>query len=62
MDFDDIKPPPRPGAALGEDLSNLSVAELEQRIAALRTEIERVEAELQTKRSRQAAAQNLFKD
>lgn len=61
MDFDDLKPKPQSGPALGEDLSNLSVAELEHRILALETEILRVKSELETKRARQQAADKLFK-
>lgn len=61
MDFDDIKPKPAAGPALGEDLTTLSVAELENRIRALETEILRVKRELETKRTRQQAADKLFK-
>ncbi len=62
MDFDDVKPEPKSGPSIGEDLSTLSVAELEQRIASLNKEIDRVKAELETKKGRQAAADNLFKN
>lgn len=61
MDFDDIKPKPTPGPALGEDLTTLSVAELENRIRALEAEILRVKGELEAKRARQHAADKLFK-
>lgn len=61
MDPDDLKPKPLPGPAIGEDLSNLSVADLEHRITLLRREITRVEAELTTKRARQEAANAIFK-
>ncbi len=46
---------------VGEPLSNLSIAELEARIAALTQEIDRVRQELSTKRGHEAAAASLFK-
>ena len=49
------------GPVLGEDITNLSVTELEHRIEALKQEITRVEQELSTKRASQAAAENIFK-
>lgn len=61
MDLDDFRPRPKPQIVVGEKLEALSVGELEERIAALRAEIERVEAELSAKRSRVAAAEALFK-
>ncbi|HEX5959216.1 MAG TPA: DUF1192 domain-containing protein [Hyphomicrobiaceae bacterium] len=64
MDWDDDKPgPAKPAAAMavGEPLSNLSIAELEARIAALTQEIERVRQELSAKRTHEAAASALFK-
>lgn len=59
-DPDDL-PRPKQQIIVGTDLSNLSVADLEERIAALKAEIERVEAEAKTKRARAAAADALFK-
>jgi uncharacterized small protein (DUF1192 family) len=61
MDWDDLKPKPKPGIALGEDLKSLSVAELEARIAALEGEIERVRGELAAKKAHEAAAAAVFK-
>ncbi|HEX6000668.1 MAG TPA: DUF1192 domain-containing protein [Hyphomicrobiaceae bacterium] len=64
MDWDDDKPRPAKPAApvtVGEPLSNLSIAELEARIAALTQEIDRVRQELSTKRAHEAAAASLFK-
>ena len=60
MDEDDkVK---RPAThALGQDLQLLSVEELEERVAACRKEIERLEAELRAKRSSLAAADAVFK-
>ena len=60
MDWDDLKPKPKPGVTLGEPLANLAIAELEARIAALRQEIVRVEAELKAKRAHESAAAELF--
>jgi uncharacterized small protein (DUF1192 family) len=62
---DEAEPRPRLGAALGElareDLEVYAVADLEERIAALRAEIARTEAKLDTKRSGRSAADSLFK-
>lgn len=46
---------------IGQDLSLLSVAELEDRIGVLREEIARLEAELKAKGSTKAAAEALFR-
>jgi uncharacterized small protein (DUF1192 family) len=64
MDRDDDRPRPKAAGmsvTVGEPLANLSVAELEARIAALTQEIERVRAELEAKRAHEAAAAALFK-
>jgi uncharacterized small protein (DUF1192 family) len=61
MDWDDLKPKPKPGVTLGEDLKTLSVGELEARIADLQREIERVQAELGAKKAHEAAAAAVFK-
>jgi uncharacterized small protein (DUF1192 family) len=61
MDWDDLKPKPKPAVTLGEDLRSLSVAELEARIGQLETEIERVRAELAAKKAHEAAAAAVFK-
>ncbi len=61
MDLEDFRPKPKPEIIVGEKLEALSVGELEDRVAALRREIERVETELSAKRSRVAAAEALFK-
>jgi uncharacterized small protein (DUF1192 family) len=44
-----------------EDLDLHAVEELEERIAGLRAEIERVQAQMEKKRSGRAAADALFK-
>ena len=61
MDWDDIKPKPASGAMIGDNLSTLSVAELEARIAEFEREIVRVRAELDAKRRHEDAASALFK-
>jgi uncharacterized small protein (DUF1192 family) len=62
MDWDDLQPkPPKAAITVGEDLTTLSVAELEARIAALGAEIERVKGELGAKKAHEAAAASIFK-
>jgi uncharacterized small protein (DUF1192 family) len=62
MDWDDITPKkPKTNIAVGDSLSTLSVAELEERIAEFEREIERVKVELETKRKHEQAASALFK-
>ncbi|RST84909.1 DUF1192 domain-containing protein [Aquibium carbonis] len=46
---------------IGQDLSLLSVAELEERIVLLRSEIARIETELGAKGSTKQAAEALFR-
>jgi len=46
---------------LGQELSLLSVGELTERIAALKEEIARLEAEMVRKRSSKSAADSFFK-
>ena len=62
MDWDDITPKkPKTNVAVGDNLSTLSVAELEARIAEFEREIERVKVELEAKRKHEQAASALFK-
>jgi uncharacterized small protein (DUF1192 family) len=61
MDWDEVRPAPPKSASVGENLETLSVAELENRIAAFTAEIERVAAELAKKRAHEEAAAALFK-
>jgi uncharacterized small protein (DUF1192 family) len=61
MDWDDVRPPVNKAVTLGDDLTKLGVQELEARIAALREEITRVEAELAAKKKHEAAAAAIFK-
>ena len=59
MDWDE--PTKKPATVtVGEDLSNLAIAELGERIAALKGEIERVEAEMAKKKAQASAADELF--
>ena len=46
---------------LGQELALLSVGELSERIAALKEEIARLEAEMTRKRSSKSAADSFFK-
>ena len=61
MDWDDLKPKPAKAITVGEDLKTLAIAELESRVAALKAEMLRVEAEIDAKRKHEAAASALFK-
>ena len=62
MDLDELMPRKKPsGAAIGDNLETLSVAELENRVRDLEAEIARVNVELQRKRQHEAAARALFK-
>jgi uncharacterized small protein (DUF1192 family) len=63
MDWDDDRLKPKRFAStitVGEPLGNLSIAELEARIAALTREIERVREEMRAKQVHEAAAAALF--
>ncbi|HSM40108.1 MAG TPA: DUF1192 domain-containing protein [Afifellaceae bacterium] len=57
---DDDKPKPS-GIMIGEDLSLLSVDELQERISLCEQEIERIRAELDAKKSGLAAAEEIFR-
>lgn len=61
MDWDEVTPKQNPGAGIGDNLENMSVAELEQRIADLKEEIVRVEQERDKKVRLGAAADEVFK-
>lgn len=64
MDLEDLFPS-KPGDPLVElakqDLDPMSVDELQERIAALKAEIQRVEAHMQRAQSHRSAAEELFK-
>jgi uncharacterized small protein (DUF1192 family) len=61
MDWDDVRKPAKPSLVMGEDLAKWSLAELEARIASLRQEIARTEAEITRKKAHNQAAAALFK-
>lgn len=61
MDWEEPKKIPANQIVLGESLATLSIAELEKRIDALKTEIARVEAEVTAKRRHEELASSLFK-
>jgi uncharacterized small protein (DUF1192 family) len=58
---DDDKPRPKITHELGQDLSLLSVDDIEARIAALAAEIERLKADATKKRASRDAANAFFK-
>lgn len=59
--FDD-EPVKRPKAhEIGQDLSLLSVRELEERIGLLKEEIERLQADVRAKSATKSAAEALFR-
>ena len=60
MDLDE--PPKKPsGMVIGEALDLLSLAELEQRIGALESEIARIRAAIAAKRASKTAADTFFR-
>lgn len=62
MDLDDIFPKtPLGETAIGADLSQMSVAELEERIETLNREVARVEKEIGSRQSLRSAAEQAFK-
>jgi uncharacterized small protein (DUF1192 family) len=61
MDWEDVRPKPQREITVGAKLEELSIEDLQARIAALEGEIVRVRAELDAKRTRQRAADELFK-
>ena len=58
---DEDRPRKKVSHEIGQDLSLLSVEELSERIALLRSEIERLEAASAKKRASKDAANSLFK-
>ena len=59
--FDEESTKPKRVHELGQDLSLLSVAELDERIAQLNAEIERLRAERTAKGATRLAAEALFR-
>ena len=62
MDWDDITHKKKLEIVVGDDLSNISVAELHERVDALTDEITRIRAEIQAKKSTKNAADDIFKN
>ena len=60
MDMDEL-PKPKPKMVIGENLDEVSLAELAQRIESLEAEIARVRAEIERKQAGKAAAAAFFK-
>jgi uncharacterized small protein (DUF1192 family) len=58
---DDDRPKKKITHEIGQDLTLLSVAELNERIALMREEIARLEADVVKKQSSRSAADNFFK-
>lgn len=62
MDLDDLFPKKKiTGITLGEDISRLSVPDLEERLAALSIERQRVEEEIHKRKASRDAAEQVFK-
>ena len=61
MDLEDILPAKKPDIVIGEDLTLLSVAELEHRIHLLESEIARIRESLAAKQTGKAAADAFFR-
>ena len=59
--FDDDRPKPTPRHEIGQDLALLSIGELEERIALLKAEIDRIEAVKAAKDQHLSAAAALFR-
>ncbi len=59
--MDDDRPRPKTTHEIGQDLTLLSVAELDARVALLREEIARLEADRVRKEASRAAASAFFK-
>jgi uncharacterized small protein (DUF1192 family) len=60
MDLEN-EPRPQPKMVIGENLDEISIAELEQRITTLDSEILRIRAEIAKKQAGKAAAASFFK-
>ncbi len=60
MEWDEPKAKNAKTIMIGEDLSEISIADLQARVAALKAEIERTEAVAAAKRKHSAAAAELF--
>jgi uncharacterized small protein (DUF1192 family) len=61
MDIED-RPSPKPTMVIGENLDAISIAELEQRIVTLDSEIARIRAEIVRKQASKTAAASFFRN
>ena len=61
MDWDDIEPKKKVEIIVGDDLSQLSIEELRDRVEALKNETTRINEEIQSKQSGKSAADDIFK-
>jgi len=62
VDDDELRPKRKaPAHEIGQDLSMLSIDEIEERVAALRNEIMRLETAKAQKLAAQGSAQSFFK-
>ncbi len=59
--FDDDRPKPKRAHEIGQDLSLLSVGDLDERIGVLKAEIARLEADKISKQATRMAADSLFR-
>jgi uncharacterized small protein (DUF1192 family) len=60
MDWDDVRKPHANALVIGEPLTTLSIAELEDRIKTLQSEVTRITSAIEAKRQQAAAADALF--
>lgn len=58
---EDDRPKKKLAHEIGQDLSLVSVEELKERIALLKAEIERLEADMAAKEKSRSAAESVFK-
>ena len=61
MDWDDVRPKTASIVTLGENLMNLSVADLKERIIACEAEVARVRTEITKREAHEKAASQFFK-
>lgn len=61
MDWEEPQKQPKTAMELGCDLDTISIEELEDRIVALKQEISRCEAAIQSKQVQRSAADSIFK-
>jgi uncharacterized small protein (DUF1192 family) len=61
MDWDEAQAKAKTEVTVGENLSRMSIAELEARVAALEAEIARTRKEIAAKKAHSASASAIFK-